>query len=190
MATSETSICNQALARLGSKRINALTDNSIEAIQARQHYEQTRDALLRSHYWNFAIARSELSPDAASPAFGWEYQYILPSDCLRVLGLRHGEYAIEGQRLLTRADQAKITYVRRVTDPAQFDPLFVEVLVLQLAVKMVMPLAQDKVLRQSLGGELAAVLGGARIINEVESAKDRGGATWNQARRMIRGGSY
>jgi hypothetical protein len=48
----------------------------------------------------------------------------------------------------------EIRYIRQVTDPTVFDPLFVEVLVLQLALKLVMPLSQDKVLRREIYTEL------------------------------------
>ena len=60
MAISETSICNMALGRLGSKRINDFDDtdeSSLPIVQCRLHYEQTRDALIRSHWWRFARGR-------------------------------------------------------------------------------------------------------------------------------------
>ena len=67
MATSNTKICNQSLGRLGSKRINNIDDpkeDSTQAIQCRLHFEQTRDALVRSNWWSFARARATLSKDA------------------------------------------------------------------------------------------------------------------------------
>ena len=78
-AYSETLICNLALARLGAKRINTIeeTDASVQAVQCRTHYEHTRDALLRSHLWRFAIKRAELSEDTEEdfgrlfPRYGW-----------------------------------------------------------------------------------------------------------------------
>jgi len=58
---SETSICNISLGKLGDKRIdNVETDTSLQAIQCRLHYEQTRNALLRSHLWRFASVRIKL----------------------------------------------------------------------------------------------------------------------------------
>ena len=66
MAISNTSICNLALADVGIKRINNF-ENSLEsssqAIACRLHFEPTRDALVRSHYWRFASARQSLSQD-------------------------------------------------------------------------------------------------------------------------------
>jgi hypothetical protein len=52
----------------------------------------------------------------------------------------------------------KIRYIKRVTDPPSFDPLFVEVLVLQLALKMLFPIAgagrEAIILRRELMVEL------------------------------------
>jgi len=173
MAYSETLICNLALARLGAKRINTIeeTDASLQAVQCRTHYEHTRDALLRSHWWRFAIARAELSEDTGEPDFEWDNQFILPADFLRVAGLYDttASYAVEGKRLLTNDSAVDLVYIRQVTDPTEFDPMFVEVLALKLALVMVMPLSQDRVLRQEIQDELAVVLSKARCVNLQET---------------------
>lgn len=187
MSISETSICNMSLGRIGAKRLNVLaTDSSVEATHCNLHYEQTRDALLKSHIWRFALGRSELSEDTESPDFEWNHQYILPDDYLRQVGLYGTEnsYAMEGQRLLTNDDEVNLRYIRKITDPAKFTPLYVEVLVLQLAIKLVMPLSQDKVLRRELLDELAPLLADAKMVNRTETntvGKDELD-TWNDSR--------
>ena len=172
MSISATSLCNMALGRIGAKRLNDLAeDSSVEAIHCNLHYEQTRDALLKSHIWRFALGRSELSEDTESPDFEWNHQYILPDDYLRQVGLycTENSYAMEGQRLLTNDDEVNLRYIRKITDPAQLTPLYVEVLVLQLAIKLVMPLSQDKVLRRELLDELAPLLADAKMVNRTET---------------------
>ena len=158
MAVDETKICNMALGRIGSKRINDYTDDtegSNEAIQCRLQYEQTRDALIRSHWWRMARARATLSQNAEYTAdtttFEWTYAYDLPTDFLRMklpfedIGAGAKTlmytYSMEGKQLLSNETTMQIQYIRRVTDPPSFDPLFVEVLVLQLALKFTIPLA-------------------------------------------------
>lgn len=140
----ETDILNMALSRLGEPRVSDIDENLPAAISARVHYEVVRDSLLRSHPWNWAIGRATLS-QGDTPAFGWDYSYPLPSDCLRVItfnGLQaarsNAEYHLEGGSLLTNMDAAQITYVRRITDPTVYDPLFVEVLSLRLAAAICM----------------------------------------------------
>ena len=170
MATSNTKICNQALGRLGSSRINNFeddTESSVQAIQCRLHYEQTRDALIRSHYWRFASDRASLSQDTVDPDFEYDNQFILPTDFMRlknifgdnftVSGNTELTFAIEGQRVLTNCSTVDIRYIKKVTDPTQFDPLFIEVFVLALADKFIGPLP---------GGD-------ARIQKKIDDAMDK-----------------
>ena len=190
MALSVTSICNMALARIGAKRINDYeADTSLEAIQCQTHYEPLRDALLRGHSWRFASARATLSADPTAPVFEWDYKYALPADCLRVEGLYDATstYAVEGGWLLTNDDSADLWYIRRVTDPGQFDPLFAEVLVLQLALRLVMPLSQDKVVRRELQEELAALVARVRTVDRHETSLGYNTAltTWIDARTGV-----
>lgn len=154
MSESPTSICNMSLARIGGVRINDYSDNTETnkyAISCRLLYEQTAKSLMRSHYWRFARDRVQLSQDTVTPDFQWSYQYILPSDYLRIILLYDGSdlpqgrtyvsYEIEGQRLLIDESEVYMKYIKWVESPASWDPLFIEVMVLMLAQKLVIPLA-------------------------------------------------
>lgn len=180
MAYSETNLCNMALARLGAKRItDYAADTSVEAIQCRTHYEQARDSLLRAFAWRFATARATLSEDTSAPAFGFEHQYILPTDFFRLISVYEDyvrpddvtddSFAIEGNLILSDDTTMKIKYIRKVTEPSEFDPLFAEVLVLSLALSMVMPLSQDKTLRREIQDELRELLSRVRVIDRQET---------------------
>jgi len=180
MAISETSIANMALARIGAGRINNIdTDDSTKAIQCRLHYSQVRDALLRSHWWRFATDRVVLSQDASDPDFEWDNQFVLPNDFLRMKnwhddngsprGISRYSYSIEGDRFLTNEDSVSIVYIKQVTDPAKFDSLFVEVLVLSLAVKISMPLSDDKKMHQLLQEELFRLISHVRTVDRQET---------------------
>lgn len=180
-----------ALSRIGCKRINDIaTDSSPEAIQCKLFYEQERDALLRSHWWKFAVARAALSEDSTAPAFEYEHQYILPSDCLRVISV-YGDgssYIIEGERLLTNETSCSIEYVRRVEDATKFDPMFVNVLSLAMSLRLAMPLTQDKTSYQLIAGELRDSLARCRIVNDQEMNNERVYPTWLESRRVNMGG--
>lgn len=197
---SVTQICNMSLGRLGAKRITDytdVTDTKPEAIQCRLHYEQTRDALLRSHWWRFARSRKVLSADAGFDDDEWDYAYNLPADFIRFIGIwdesksgRATTYSavIEGTQILSNESSMAIWYVKKITDPAKFDPLFTEVLVLQLALKMSMPLlggatGAEKI-RQSLEIELARTMSRVRMVDKQEQ-NNIGRAdmeTWNESR--------
>lgn len=193
-ALNETRICNMALGRIGATRINDYTDtseSSTEAIQCRLHYAQTRNALLRSHSWRFARARAELSEDSTAPDFEWDNQFILPTDFFRFRSIyeedgttsKSRRHAIEGQRLLTNLSEVSLRYIRKVTNPTKFDPLFVEVLVLRLALKMVPGVAgtETKGLERDIKEELLVLEAKAKAVNMDET--DVGGRSdWNLAR--------
>lgn len=195
IALSVTRVCNMALARIGSKdRINNITEDSVMARHCNTHYQQTRDGLLRSHWWRFASARATLAEDDTAPDFEWDNQFILPADFLRLKDFYEDNntpthrtvrtYAIEGDRLLTNLSECEIRYIKRVTDPTKFDALFVEVLVLQLAMKLVMPLSQDKVLRRDLQDELTVMMSRVRTVDRSETSRvgEVDSRTWNDAR--------
>ncbi|MDO9534776.1 MAG: hypothetical protein Q7J85_05470, partial [Bacillota bacterium] len=129
-----------ALAKLGAKSIaNIDTDTDNNAIKCRAIYENTRDALLRSYEWNFAIERAELAQLATTPVYGFDYEYTLPTSpyCLRVLEMESGtSFEIEGRKLLTNEDECKIKYIKRIVNPAQLDALFITVMVDSLAAQL------------------------------------------------------
>lgn len=203
MALTETDILNAALARIGAKRMTAVqfaAESTLEAIHCKLHYDQTRDALLRSHYWRFASARKTLTKDTNSPDFEWSNQFILPTDFLRMKSIYDGNntalkksrhsYALEGTRLLTDDSSVEIRYIRKVTDVTEFDPLFVEVLVLLLAKKLVGSLAgADAKLTQDIKDDLKNLMPSVRTLDrqETETVGRADRQTWVDV-RQTRGG--
>ena len=147
MSASEITLCNQALGKLGARRVIDLDEESTEARACRLHYAETRDEVLRAHRWNFAIRRVDLTQLATPPIFGWGFQYELPEDCLRLfevngweVGRRPGYWEVEGRVLLSNQDVAQVRYISRVTDCNKFDALFIEALALKLASKIARPI--------------------------------------------------
>ncbi len=142
MAT-EVSICSNALRRLGDDPITSLLDDTERARLCNAFYEPVRDAVLRTHPWNFAIERQSLSQLSTAPLFEYSFQYVLPTDpyCLKVLGMEYSdyEYKIEGRKLLTDEGSAKIKYIAKITDASQFDALFIEVLTARIAAELAYP---------------------------------------------------
>ncbi len=193
MAVSETSICNMALSDIGAKRINDfVTDTSTPAIQCRLHYEPTRDALLRSHWWRFATDRKKLSQDTTDPVFEWDNQFDLPTDFLRMKSPYENRfsnenihsYALEGDKFLTNDSTVQIRYIKRVTDPTEFDPLFVQVLAKQLALQLTsLPGATPKI-RERLTAELDQLMPAVKAMDsqETNTIGTDELATWNDAR--------
>ena len=68
MAQSNVDIANRALIRLGLQQITAFSDSKQSATVLNSHFDEWKKELLRSHPWNFAIARNTLhTPDSLDP---------------------------------------------------------------------------------------------------------------------------
>ena len=145
---SEVQICNRALQKLGSDSITSLADATEPARECNRAYFDVRDAELRDHNWNFAITRVQLAALATGPVWGFDKQFQLPADCLRVIevnGLNDpGAWTVEGRMLLANAAAPlDVRYVKRETDAGLFDPLFAEALASRLAAELAEPLTQS-----------------------------------------------
>jgi len=138
------SICNSALIKLGANTITALTETSKEARLCNAQYEVVRDRLLQSHPWNFAIKRIALNKLSEAPAFGWEAQYQLPTDYLRVLTVYPElDFEVEGDRVLSNSGDVSIRYMYSATDPSKYPPRFSESLAYELAKELCYALIQS-----------------------------------------------
>ena len=180
MAT-EVSICANALRRLGDDPIVSLTDDTERARLCNAFYSEARDEVLRSHPWNFAITRQQLSQLSTTPLYQYSYQYALPTDpyCLRVLEMEYSDYVFKiehlagtGRVLLTDEGTAKIIYIARVTDTAQFDSLFIDTLTAKLSVDLAYPVTGSVQLQQNMQKLFEAKLREARSVDGQEGFID------------------
>jgi hypothetical protein len=128
-------MCNSALNQLGAASITSLTDNSKNARLCNERYETIRDAVFRSHPWNSLIKRQQLAQDTTTPAWGFKYQFTLPSDSLRVLAIDayNSDYKVEGRKILSNESTIKLIYVSTITDPNEMDVLLRETISAALA---------------------------------------------------------
>lgn len=141
---SEVDICNLALQRLGAATISSLTDDSKNARECNRVYDHARDSELRAHPWSFARKRASLAADSTDPSFGYAKRYAVPADFLRLMpqngrnpndgSTPQDDLQIESGYILTDdGAPLKIVYIRQVTDPNDFDQLFVDLLVARIA---------------------------------------------------------
>jgi hypothetical protein len=169
----------------------------VEAQDCRLHFEQTRDALIESHTWRFGTGRKKLSQDTVSPDFEYDNQFLLPTDYL-VQKSVWGEngprgtpfsYSLEGDRLLTNEAEISLRYIKRVTDPTKFDPLFVEVFILKLALKLVALAGANPKMTETIGRELNGIMPSVRVRSrqETENIGRQDLKAWNDA-RLTNGG--
>ena len=175
MATSWTSLNNQALAMLGADQISNIdTDTTDNAIKCRAVYESVRDELLRSHVWNFAIAWASVAALAADPDNpNFEYNYTLPTApyCLRVLEIEDNyPFAIEGRKLLTdQSSPINIKYISRVSNAATLDVSFVSAYTILLAIRLCLSITTSRTLKEDLKTDFALAILEAQGNNAIES---------------------
>lgn len=181
---SDVEIANRALTKVGDQRITSFLDNSAAARAINSMYSIVRDAEIRGHVWSFSLKRASLAAEVSTPEWGFDYQYQLPSDFLRLANIRDAwvasalndyksiedlPFSIEGQKILTDLPAPLlIRYQYRVTDPAQFDACFVESLACRLAVELCEPLTQSSTKRQQAQDEYKESIKVALMANAIE----------------------
>lgn len=151
----EVDICNQALSLLGDVgQITSIDppDGSAQALVCNRFYDQAIDATLQMHAWSFAVKHETLVA-ATNDRDEWAYAYEVPDGLLRVLFVLPAttrqdfpdqfseagrDYAIEldaddAPILYTNMANARIRFIKRITNEALFSPLFIQAAAAHLA---------------------------------------------------------
>jgi hypothetical protein len=156
-------VINLSLVRMGYKtRIGSIWEGSMAAKKALDIYAQTRDAVLREGDWQFAeqITAATLTGNAAP--FPWSFEYVYPTNCIKVRNLFSSTYAADtnnptptlwtvadnaaAQKVIwSKAAGATLVYTAQVTNPANWEPGFVEALVAALARRLAAVLVSPQV---------------------------------------------
>ena len=181
MTVSVVDICNSALYKVGASRISSLTEQNKAARICNDIFSKIRDEVLRAHPWNFATKRIQLARETTVPTFGFNYQYGLPSDCLRVLGVSPDSnigttpkvyHKIEGRKLLCNDEQVFISYIFKETNTGNYDPNFVEGLAFRLAQELAYPMVQSSELTDRMKINYREWLADARTFDAQEGAPE------------------
>jgi hypothetical protein len=125
---SEVNVANLALTDLGADRIISLTEDSENARKVNAIFALVRDAELRSHPWNFAIERRNFNQTVNTPEFGFDSEFQIPGDVLRILSSEnrnYDEWVREGDKILVNDTSFKARCIIRIEDPTIWDEQFV-----------------------------------------------------------------
>ena len=169
MAT-KVSICSNALLMLGAQTINDFNDENDRAKLCSNLWPTFVDSVLRKHYWNCAKKSVVLSPEVETPAFDWDYQFLLPTDWVRTLqvGKQHYPEAFvqEGRKLLMKTNVLYLAYISN--DVNNYDTELVNVLELGMASRMAYAITQSASVRDSVTAEYMDALKKAKMINGMD----------------------
>ena len=166
MSVTETTICNGALGFLSDGPITSLQDASEQARLCNEHYPVARRLALQLHDWKFATRRALLNRLSVAPAFGYLYQYALPTGYLSTYETHPVDlvYVMESnpdtgaEVMLTDYETPGLVYSCDIEDSNRFSPLFVATLELVLAVRLCMVITEKRDLKLSLNQELTEML--------------------------------
>lgn len=175
---SAVAIANRALQKLGASRIDSFDQDKPNARSASACYSILRDKLLRSHPWNFAKKRASVAALTDGTTWGSLNRYQLPNDFLRLLrsvndGIGGTEspknWVIESDAIVTTdAAPLEFIYIARITDPAKFDALFIELLATTMAHEMCEEVTASNTKKADLKEDIRELLAEARRTNAIE----------------------
>ena len=179
-------ICNLALVELKQESVVQLNPPStmVEQIMALE-YHQVRRAVLRKHPWNFAIKRAALTPSSdVTPEFGYSHGYILPNDFIRFVGLYNSEgeriektyYDLEDGNIYYDGEDntaINLRYIYDIEQVRKFDPLFIDMFKLELAVAVAPKFSGTEARQAALIKRLELVSAEAKSIDGQERPPQR-----------------
>lgn len=149
----EVQLCNLALSLIGNKTITSIQNpQSSEEKICSVWYEITKkDALIKCSP-NFARHREYIPVSTVIPAFGFQYCFKKPNDCLKVIGIGNADelqndYIVEGDYIhtnITDDNALPIRFVKDITDETKFSIPFINYFIVLLARNICYQLNKDQ----------------------------------------------
>lgn len=172
----EIDICRLALFSVGAAPISGFDDGTVEAEVCAAWYPTTRDTLLSSFPWTFAVEQVELEPSTSSPLAEWMTAYLLPANTLRLRCVsarsRRLTYAVKGRYVF--ADELDAIVVEIIGRPAaaDFPAYFVQALACSLAANLCLPLSGASDRWQALGAIAEREVRRARLTDSQQDTPE------------------
>lgn len=178
-------IVNLALADVGSKQIGSLTEDSAAAATANLVQDEALEYVLEAHDWDFATKRKKLAALSSAPTFGYDHQYQLESDFIRLIGawdnddeegtldFRIVNGPSGGKAIETDADDCYVKYVAKVTDPNVMTPSFRKAWRFQMATLFAIKVHQSGELHDRMEKKYEKALRDARGIDGIQAPMDQ-----------------
>lgn len=188
LSVTSTGLANRALFHHGEgKQVTDLDDTSDVSVEARTLRAIFWDVwyeVLRDYPWNFATRRWTITSKlATAPLFGFDNNFLMPADCVRVRDLpdaaKDEEWSIEtladGTTVIaTDLDPSlKVLGTAAVTSIAKADPLFRNAFSLRLAMQSAMAITNSRNVRNDMAGLYAMALQEAERADSQESGPER-----------------
>jgi hypothetical protein len=187
-----TDISNQALRSLSAKLINSILDNVPNAAFCRQFMGKAVQQVLAEEDWACCTKREQLNQLTETPAFGFLYNYQLPTNLVRFLDdgidTQGMDFSIERERLLTDATTVYVRYVAHPEDPAKLSSYVRNAISSQLAFLLCIPLESSEQKQGQIQGqygidlELARKAEGKAHKKTAVVSEELGFTWWDESR--------
>jgi hypothetical protein len=166
--------------KIGQNRISSFdTDESQQGQMCRYVYDQSRQTLLALYPWTFASRFSELAkvpPDPAFPNIEYANRFSLPAEFLRLIAVYDGRnrepfpypnakppWDMISGHILADFDTCKVKYVFDLEQVPDMAPLFVDCMVVDIALRMTKIFNDSGTYLQQLQQERELLLRSAKI---------------------------
>lgn len=171
---SKTAIANMALRRMGITQLiaNVDTEPAKAAITIRDAWDAEVEYVLRSWPWPFATAYATLAlvagTESAPVNHDWTYAYRYPAGALMIRRIMTTDgrastapppFTIgrdsQGRLIYSSWPEAQVEYTTPISDPEEFDPVFVSLLAWRLVMAVGVGLSRlEKIEQRALQGFL------------------------------------
>jgi hypothetical protein len=142
-------IISNARVMLGDTPVFDLTDEP----EQERLFDSLYENMLQLKLWKFALKRIELSRDTEKPVFGYDYQFSLPKDFVRITRFDElnypTRYELNGRKLLTNNKKIKIEYLSDNAKIEDCPPTVVTYLELQTASVLAISITESPAIAQS-----------------------------------------
>lgn len=185
---SQVEIMNMAIVLLGEQRIASPSEDIKPARELSAVWDMTRQGLLRGYRWGFAMKRAALAALSTTPLHQYAYQFLMPSDCLRLdfvgdyfAGASLTDYRTSDESLwsIAATDSGSvietdlpaplnIRYVSDITNAARFDALFSQALAAKLAGVVAASLTKSATIRDQAAQAFGMAISQAVGTNAIE----------------------
>ena len=169
----EVEIANLALTLIGGEKITSLTEDSQEARLMDGFFYPSLETLLQEHPWNFALKKASLALSADTPVYDYDYAYVIPSDCLRIVDYEASEdgyeFKVEQGLVLTNYDSCKVTYIENIRDMNKLSPMFRMAFIAYLAAELAPYLTNTAPYAQGASQQFMMYMRKAKVYNARES---------------------
>lgn len=151
MASSQLEIINGAALLIGETKLTGLTDQRLLAETGNLTYEATLKKCLGNNPWRFAMKKVALSQLVTGPINEWKYAYQLPGDLCRLERVYpDGLYDIYGDQVYSNSSSLDCDYVARNGAEDVMPPHFADLMMHEVAVKIVAIITNSDTAAQKL----------------------------------------